>query len=92
MRTSWKGDMASARTVCYFIGPLKPRKEDAVMEFPYRPELVDDAGRAFDVVVRKIQNRNFNVAVPPERKVCKECDLRTLCSREGLIQSFGRNE
>jgi CRISPR/Cas system-associated exonuclease Cas4 (RecB family) len=70
----------------------EPRKEDAVMEFPYRPELVEDAGRAFDAVVRKIQGRDFNVAVPPERKVCKECDLRSLCGREGLIPSFGRNE
>jgi len=78
------------RLLLYWTAEAK--KEDAVMEFPYRPELVDDAGRAFDAVVRKIQNRDFNVAVPPERKVCKECDLRTFCSREGLIQSFGRNE
>ena len=56
------------------------------MEFPYRPELVDDAGRAFDVVVRKIQNRDFSVGLPPERKVCKECDLRSYCFREGTIK------
>src|SRR5207244_13014918 len=66
------------------------RKEDALMEFPYRPELVDDAGRAFDVVVRKIQNRDFNVAVAPARKVCNECDIRFLSRREVWIQSIGR--
>lgn len=68
------------------------RKQDALMEFPYRPELVEDAGRAFDVVVRKIQNRDFSVIAPPERRVCKDCDLRSLCSREGLIDAFRRNE
>lgn len=56
------------------------------MEFPYRPELVKDAGRHFDEVVTKIQARDFRVVKPPERKICKECDLKAYCTIEGLIE------
>jgi DNA helicase-2/ATP-dependent DNA helicase PcrA len=66
----------------------EPRKEDALMELPYRPELVAHAGSYFDGVVAKIQARDFHIATPPERKICKECDLRTLCSGEGLFPAF----
>jgi hypothetical protein len=57
------------------------------MEFPYRPELVQRAAAQFDAVVAKIQARDFNIAMPPERKICKEYDLRRLCSEEGIIAS-----
>jgi DNA helicase-2/ATP-dependent DNA helicase PcrA len=70
----------------------EPRKEDAVMEFPYRPELVDDAGRYFDEVVGKIQAADFRIVRVPERKVCKECDLRSFCAAEGLFEAFRREE
>ena len=60
-------------------------KQDAMMEFPYRPELIDEAGYYFDEVVARIQSKDFRVAAPPERKICKECDLKTYCSVEGLI-------
>ncbi len=63
----------------------EPKKSDALMEFPYLPEQVEEAGRRFDVVVKKIQEGDFSVTTPPERKVCKECDLRLLCYAEGLI-------
>ncbi|HZR94025.1 MAG TPA: ATP-dependent DNA helicase [Gaiellaceae bacterium] len=68
------------------------RKEDAVMEFPYRPELVDEAGRYFDEVVGRIQAADFRIVRVPERKVCKECDLRSLCAAEGLFEPFRREE
>lgn len=60
-------------------------KKDALMEFPYRPELVEAAGSHFDDVVGKIQAKNFKITKPPERKICEECDLRTLCRGEGII-------
>jgi len=63
----------------------EPRKEDALMEFPYRPELVEEAGRHFDTVVCKIKDKNFMVVNPPEPSICKECDLRLLCYAEGII-------
>ena len=63
----------------------EPLKQDAVMEFPYRPELVQDAGRYFDEVVARIQAKDFRVSKPPERKICKECDMRSYCMVDGAI-------
>ncbi|MBN2465966.1 ATP-dependent helicase [candidate division WOR-3 bacterium] len=64
----------------------EPRKEDAIVEFAYRPELVDSAGRHFDEVVARIQDRDFGIVVRPEKKICKECDLKSLCRAEGVIR------
>jgi DNA helicase-2/ATP-dependent DNA helicase PcrA len=68
------------------------RKEDALMEFPYRPELVHEAALHFDSVVKKIQAKDFRLVTLPERKICKECDIRSLCAGEHLIQPFMRGE
>jgi DNA helicase-2/ATP-dependent DNA helicase PcrA len=70
----------------------EPRKQDAIMEFPYRPELVADAGLRFDKVVKKIQAKDFQIVLVPERKICKECDMRSLCSSERLITPFNKGE
>lgn len=67
----------------------EPRREDALMEFPYRPELVEQAGIDFDQLVAKIEHGDFRILVPPERKICKECDLRRLCVAQGVIESPG---
>ena len=72
------------RLLLYWTG--EPRREDALMEFPYRPEIVDEAGLHFDHVVEQILNKNYDIKKVPERKVCKECDLRVYCGREGVIQ------
>ncbi len=61
-------------------------KRDALMEFPYRPDKVAEAARRFDAVIRNIQGSDFRVIRVPERKVCKECDLRHYCIQDGLIQ------
>ena len=66
----------------------EPNKTDALMEMPYTPEKVDGAGRRFDGVVAKIRAGDFKVSDVPERKVCKECDLKSYCTSEGLIESF----
>ena len=60
-------------------------KAEALMEIPYRPDKVEAAGQRFDRVVSCIQARDFKVINTPESKVCKECDLKTLCAAEGLI-------
>ena len=39
----------------------------------------------FDGVVMKILAKDFRVIKVPERKICKECDLKTFCTAEGLI-------
>jgi ATP-dependent DNA helicase UvrD/PcrA len=61
-------------------------KSDALMQFPYRPELVDEAAKDFDTVVRKIKAKDFQIITVPESKICKECDLRSYCVNEGTIQ------
>ena len=63
----------------------EPRKEDALMSLPHDPTKVEAAGRHFDSVVARIEHREFTVKRPPERTICKECDLRHLCHAEGII-------
>ena len=65
----------------------EPRKEDALMVLPYNPKRVEEAGRHFDDIVRRIQSREFSVTTPPESGICKECDLRILCYAEGVIRT-----
>jgi DNA helicase-2/ATP-dependent DNA helicase PcrA len=64
----------------------EPRKQDALMEFPYQPERVAAAGTYFDQVVAKILHKDFTIQSPPEPNICKECDLRRYCAREGTIR------
>jgi DNA helicase-2/ATP-dependent DNA helicase PcrA len=72
------------RLLLYWTG--EPHKADALMEMPYSPEKVDSAGQRFDAVVAKIQSGEFQISSVPERKVCKECDLRSLCVTDGILQ------
>ena len=72
------------RLLLYWTG--EPLREDALMEFPYRPEIVDEAVLHFDHVVEQILNKNYKIKKVPERKVCKECNLRIYCGREGVIR------
>ncbi|CAA9283749.1 MAG: hypothetical protein AVDCRST_MAG93-3377, partial [uncultured Chloroflexia bacterium] len=76
----------------YLYWTAEPNKEDALMELPYRPEIVDEAGRHFDEVAAKIQRKEFRVLVPPEKKICKECDMKTFCRADGLIGDPGPAE
>ncbi|HAB19921.1 MAG TPA: hypothetical protein DCE44_26255 [Verrucomicrobiales bacterium] len=63
----------------------EPTKAEALMQFPYRQELVDAAARDFDAVVKKIRSKDFTIPRPPERAICKECDIRSLCVADGTI-------
>jgi DNA helicase II / ATP-dependent DNA helicase PcrA len=74
------------RLLLYWTG--EPRKADALMELPYRPELVHQAGVHFDHIVSLIQAKDFRIRQPPERNICKECDLKTLCTTERVIEAF----
>ena len=47
------------RLLLYWTAEL--RKQDALMEFPYRPELVEEAGRHFDTVVAKVKAKDFQI-------------------------------
>jgi DNA helicase-2/ATP-dependent DNA helicase PcrA len=72
------------RLLLYWTGESK--KEDALMIFPYRPELIEAAGAHFDHVVAQILEKDFSINKPPETKVCKECDFRIYCYRQGTIK------
>ena len=56
------------------------------------PRLVNEAGHYFDAVVKKIRAKDFHIVTVPERKVCKECDIKSLCAGERLIEPFRDNE
>lgn len=56
------------------------------MVFPYKPEVVAEAGAHFDRVVAKILEKDSTLDRPPEPKVCQECDLRAYCERKGVIK------
>jgi len=56
------------------------------MEFPYKPNMAAEAGEHFDRVVELILKKEYGIRKPPEPKVCRECDLRIYCAREGIIK------
>lgn len=72
-----------ARLALYWTGEEK--REDALMVFPYQPEMVTAAGQHFDSVVNQILTRDFTIKQPPEKKVCAECDFGTYCRQQGTI-------
>jgi len=71
------------RLLLYWTG--ERRRKDALMVFPYRPEEVEAAGAHFDAVVGKIRAGDFTVPVPPEPKVCDECDFKRYCVSQHFI-------
>ncbi len=65
-----------------------PCKDDALTIFPYHPGKVDSAVDQFEKVVAHIKAGDFSVANPPPHpNICKKCDLRSRCIREGVIKS-----
>ena len=70
----------------YLYWTSEHRKEDALMEFPYRPSMVDEAGQHFDGVVARIRTEDFAVRQRPDPGICKECDLRTFCAADGTVK------
>jgi len=74
------------RLYLYWTGEAK--REDALMNLPYTAESLEAAGSHFDYVVGRIRRAEFGVAEPPESSVCKECDLRGLCSRDGTFNQL----
>ncbi len=61
-------------------------KADALVQFPFKPQLVDAAAKDFDAVVKKIKARNFTVVTPPGASICKECDIRPYCAADGIFK------
>ncbi|MBA2679825.1 MAG: PD-(D/E)XK nuclease family protein [Ktedonobacteraceae bacterium] len=62
------------------------KKEDALMEVPYTERQVEEVNAHLDEVATNIGQRNFTIDVLPEAGVCRVCDIRLLCKREGLYK------
>jgi len=65
----------------------EPDREDARMAFLYQPEKAEAAVKQFEAVVNDIKAQKFTVEIPPHPQICKKCDLRSRCIREGIIKS-----
>lgn len=67
----------------YWTG--EQRKEDALMEIPCQSEHVKQANRYFDDIAARIKRQEFAVVKPPGAEVCRVCDIRHLCKKQGVI-------
>jgi DNA helicase-2/ATP-dependent DNA helicase PcrA len=73
------------RLLLYWTG--EAARDRALMSFDYRPEDVADAVAHFDSVVAEVRAQHFDVLVPPDKAICKECDFRTYCISQGTIDA-----
>ena len=78
------------RLLLYWTG--EPLRKKALMEFPYDPGVVKEAGEHFDRVVAQILDKDYTIKTVPEKKICMECDLRPYCGREGAFKAIEREE
>jgi len=72
------------KLIIYWTGEEK--KEDAMMVFKYDSSMVASAVKEFDKIVAKILNKDFNIVKIPEKKYCRECDLRRYCIKDGILK------
>lgn len=71
------------RLLLYWTG--EARREDALMEFRYQPELVTQVHCTIDSVVARIARKDFDIVTPPEHHVCVRCDMLHLCLKQGQV-------
>lgn len=67
----------------YWMG--EERKERALMEVPCQEHDMQKTLLAVDTVAKQIQDQQFEIIHPPERKICRSCDVRHLCRKERII-------
>lgn len=71
----------------YIYWTSEKTRKDGLTEFTFTEHDIGEAGKHFDNVVSEIQNKNFQIKIPPDAtKICKECDFRTYCTRHGTIE------
>lgn len=78
-------------THLYLYWTAEKNKADARMEIPYRSEDIEQVNHYFDSVSRKIRGKQFEVLNPPKISVCNDCDIRYLCTKQGLIATPTRH-
>ena len=62
------------------------RSADALMSVSYQPEDIQQAVYTVDNIAEKIQQRDFDVVSPPNSGICRVCDVRHLCKRQGIVR------
>ncbi len=60
-------------------------KEDALMEVSYTERQIEEVNAHLDEVTARIKQKKFAIDSLPEASVCRVCDIRYLCKREGLL-------
>jgi len=61
------------------------RREDALMEIRYRPEVVAHVQQAFSAIVKRIHAKDFRIRELPRPETCCSCDMRHYCQQLGTI-------
>ncbi len=67
------------RLTLYYTG--EPDGSNPVISWPVDRGQVGKTVDAFDRVVKRIENKDFEQPVRPKRRVCDDCDLRFHCDR-----------
>lgn len=71
----------------YIYWTSEEKRKDALMELRYCESDVEEAVRYFDLLVRKVMEKDFVVREQPDtERVCKECDFRFYCSQNNIIK------
>lgn len=59
---------------------------EALVEIPYCPDEIRRVEKTLHQAITRIQQRQFAVEAPPDPAICRVCDIRYLCRKEGIIQ------
>ena len=60
-------------------------KAEALMQFRFKPELVDVAAKDYDAVVKTIKPKKFDIPKPPSLVSAKRATSAHFASRKGII-------
>ncbi|GCF11283.1 ATP-dependent helicase [Dictyobacter arantiisoli] len=69
----------------YLYWTDEKEKDDARLEVPYHEEDIERVSSYFDMISQRILSKQFEVVTPPDPTVCKGCDMRHLCLKNGTI-------
>ena len=64
---------------------MESNKEDALMEVPCTERQIEEVNVYLDEVAARIRQKKFAIDSMPETGVCRVCDIRYFCKREGLL-------
>lgn len=57
------------------------------MEYPYRPEMVEEAGRHLDEVVARIEANDFHILSQPESGIWQQTPTNAAVSERSLTHN-----